>query len=145
MIEHRSQWLTESRLSAVTWDWKNSNEGFACNEHLYKVIINKLKKQFGTHTSSSANWRTSSSTGHQQTISSDNQTFLHIYNHLDKDTARTYFETHLNSTTVLTHASEKMPHSKELKETFVLRRQIQQSTLADFNQWHREIAEADER
>ena len=56
------------------------------------------------------------------------------------------FEADLNSTTILKHATDKLPYSKEFKwNQFVLRRRIQQPTLADFNQWIKEIAEAHER
>ena len=49
------------------------------------------------------------------------------------------FEADLNSTTILKRATYKLPYSKEFKwNQFV-------STLADFNQWIKEIAEANER
>ena len=55
------------------------------------------------------------------------------------------FEANLNSTTILKHATDKLPYSEEFKWIqFVLRQRIQQPTLADFNQWIREIAEAHE-
>ncbi|XP_075258419.1 uncharacterized protein LOC142350456 [Convolutriloba macropyga] len=55
-------------------------------------------------------------------------------------------EADLNSTTILKHATDKLPYSEEFKwNQFVLRRRIQQPTLADFNQWIKEIAEAHER
>ena len=56
------------------------------------------------------------------------------------------FEFDLNSTTLLKHATDKLPYSGEFKwNQFVLRQRIQQPTLADFNQWIKEIAEAHER
>ena len=52
------------------------------------------------------------------------------------------FEADLNSTTILKHTTDKLPYSEEFKwNQFVLRRRIQQPTLADFNQWIKEIAE----
>ena len=56
------------------------------------------------------------------------------------------FEADLNSTTILKLATDKLPYSEEFKwNQFVLRRRIQQPTLADCNQWIKEIAEAHER
>ena len=56
------------------------------------------------------------------------------------------FEADLNSTTILKHATDKLPYSEEFKwNQFVLGRRIQQPTLADFNQWIKEIAESHER
>ena len=56
------------------------------------------------------------------------------------------FEADLNSTTILKHATDKLPYSEEFKwNQFVLRRRIQQPTLEDFNQWIKEKAEAHER
>ena len=55
------------------------------------------------------------------------------------------FEASLISTIILKHATDKLPYSEEFKwNQFVLRRRIQQPTLADFNQWTK-IAEAHER
>ena len=56
------------------------------------------------------------------------------------------FEADLNSTKTLKHATDKLPYSEEFKlNQFVLRQRIQQPTVADFNQWTKEIAEAHER
>ena len=53
------------------------------------------------------------------------------------------FEADLKSTTIFKHATDKLPYSEEFKwNQFVLRRRIQQPTVADFNQWIKEIAEA---
>ena len=56
------------------------------------------------------------------------------------------FEAILNSTTILEHSTDNLPYREEIKRNqFVLRRRIQQPTLADFNQWIKEIAEVHER
>ena len=127
---------------------KTAIEGFACNEHLYKDAINKLKQRFGNPNiiinnllEKLINYRppTTSLPWTIVNFSTFNNTMTRTLQELN-------FEADLNSTTILKHATDNLPYSEEFKwNQFVLRRRIQQPTLADFNQWIKEIAEAHER
>ena len=126
---------------------KTAIEGFACNGHLYKDAINELKQRFGNPNviisnllEKLINYRPPT-TSLPWTIVN----FSTFINTMTRTLQELNFEADLNSTTILKHATDKLPYSEEFKwNQFVLRRRIQQPTLADFNQWIKEIAEAHE-
>ena len=127
---------------------KTAIEEFACKGNLYKDAINELKQRFGNPNVIISNlleklikYR-SPTTSPPWTIVN----FSFFINTMTRTLQELNFEADLNSTTILKHATDKLPYSKEFKwNQFVLRRRIQQPTLADFNQWIKEIAEAHER
>ena len=127
---------------------KTAIEDFICNKHLYKDAINELKQRFGNPNviisnllEKLINYR-SQRTSLPWTIVN----FSTFINTMTRTLQELNFEADLNSTTILKHATDRIPYSEEFKlNQFVLRRKIQQPTLADFNQWIKEIAEAHER
>ena len=127
---------------------KTAIEGFACNGHLYKDAINELKQRFGNQNviisnllKKLINYRPPT-TSLPWTIVN----FSTFINNMTRTLQELNFGADFNSTTILKHASDKLPYSKEFKwNQFVLRRRIQQPTHADLNKWIKEIAEAHER
>ena len=127
---------------------KTAIEGFACIGHLYKDAINELKQRFGNPNVFNSNLLRKlinyrlPTTCLLRTIVN----FSTFINTMTRTLRELNFEADLNSTTILKHATNKLPDSEEFKwNQFVLRRRIQQPTLADFNEWIKEIAEAHER
>ena len=122
---------------------KTAIEGFARNGHLYKNAINELKQRFGNPNviisnllEKLINYRPPT-TSRPWTIVN----FSTFINTMTRTLQELNIEADLNSTTILKHATDKLPYSEEFKwNQFVLRRRIQQPTIADFNQWMTEIA-----
>ena len=127
---------------------KTTIEGFAFNRHLYKDAINELKQRFGNPNviisnllEKLINYRPPT-TSLPWTIVN----FSTFINTMTRTLQELNFEADLNSTTILKHATDKLPYSEEFKwNPFVSRQRNQQPTLADFNQWIKKIAEAHER
>ncbi|XP_075247080.1 uncharacterized protein LOC142340388 [Convolutriloba macropyga] len=96
---------------------KTAIEGFACNEHLYKDAINKLKQRFGNPNiiinnllEKLINYRppTTSLPWTIVNFSTFNNTMTRTLQELN-------FEADLNSTTILKHATDNLPYSEEFK------------------------------
>ena len=128
---------------------KTAIEGFDSNGHLFKDAINELKQQrfvnpnviISNLLENLINYRPPTTPLPWTTVNLS--TFI---NTLTRTLQELNFEADRNSTTILKHATDKLPYSEEFKwNQFVLRRRIQQPTIADFNQWIKEIAEAHER
>ena len=132
----------------VIGETKTAIEGFACHGHLYKDAINELKQRFVIPNVIISNLL-EKLINYRPTTTSLPWTIVNFSTFKTTMTRRLQqlnFEADLNSTTILKHATDQLPYSKEFKwNQFVLRRRIQQPTIADFKKRIKEIAEAHER
>ena len=96
---------------------KTAIEGFACNGHLYKDAINELKQRFGNPNviiskllEKLINYRPPT-TSLLWTIVN----FSTFINTITRTLKELNFEADLNSTTILKHATDKLPYREEFK------------------------------
>ena len=128
---------------------KTAIGGFACNNaYLYKDAVNVLKQPFGNPNVIISSFLEKLIIDRPPTtyLSWTIVNFSTLMNTMTKTLQVLNFKANLNSTKILQHATNKLTCSEEFKRNqFVLRRKVQQPTLADFNQWTKEITEALER